>query len=107
MLPAKLAFYLASSEHSCVCFISETLRPAEHAWVASYQIYSGIQLKLETVFFRPVKDNSMYYGKVKPLLLQIEDMSEKIDAAMEPIIEALEKDFKPNPTSSTGSDAKK
>ena len=49
----------------------------------------------------------MYYGKVKPLLLQIEDMSDKIDAAVEPIIEALEKDFKPNPPSSTGSDAKK
>jgi hypothetical protein len=116
MLPAELAFYSASSEHSCVCFISETLKPAEHAWVASYQIYSGIQLKpyslcciqlkLGTVFFRPVEDNSMCYGKVKPLLLQIEDVSDKIDAAVEPVIEALEKDFKPNPTSSTGPDAK-
>uniref|UniRef100_K3ZX53 Uncharacterized protein n=1 Tax=Setaria italica TaxID=4555 RepID=K3ZX53_SETIT len=38
---------------------------------------------------------------------KIEEVSDKIDAAVEPVIEALEKDFKPNPTSSTGSDAQK
>jgi len=39
--------------------------------------------------------------------MQIEEVSEKIDAAVEPVIEELEKDFKPNPKSSTGSDAQK
>lgn len=39
--------------------------------------------------------------------MQIEEVSEKIDDAVEPVIEELEKDFKPNPTSSTESDAQK
>ncbi|CAN6196264.1 unnamed protein product [Urochloa humidicola] len=37
----------------------------------------------------------------------IKKVSDKIDAAVEPVIEALEKDFKSKPTSSTGSDAQK
>ena len=39
--------------------------------------------------------------------MQIEEVSEEIDAAVEPVIEELEKDFKPNTQSSTGSDAQK
>jgi hypothetical protein len=39
--------------------------------------------------------------------MQVEEVSEKIDATVEPVIEELEKDLIPNPRSSSGSDAQK
>jgi hypothetical protein len=38
--------------------------------------------------------------------MQVEELSDKIDDTVEPVIEELE-DFKPNPTSSSGSGAQK
>ncbi|XP_062194536.1 uncharacterized protein LOC133897735 [Phragmites australis] len=45
--------------------------------------------------------------KVEAVIKKIEDLSDRIDAAVEPVIEELEKDFKPDPTSTGGSDAQK
>jgi len=63
------------------------------------------KVAVEIEYIAEVVDTDAH--KVEAVIKKIEDMSDKIDAAVEPIIEALEKDFKPNPTSSTGSDAKK
>jgi hypothetical protein len=52
-----------------------------------------------------MKENKSLLMPLPPM--QIEEVSEKIDAAVEPVIDELEKDFKPNTKSSTGSDAQK
>uniref|UniRef100_A0A453L0Z3 Uncharacterized protein n=3 Tax=Aegilops tauschii subsp. strangulata TaxID=200361 RepID=A0A453L0Z3_AEGTS len=41
------------------------------------------------------------------MIKKIEALSDKIDAAVEPVIENLEEEFKPNPASHAGSDAQK
>uniref|UniRef100_A0ACD5YFC1 Uncharacterized protein n=1 Tax=Avena sativa TaxID=4498 RepID=A0ACD5YFC1_AVESA len=45
--------------------------------------------------------------KVEVIIRKIEMISDQIDAAVEPVIEQLEKEFKPSPASDVGSDAQK
>lgn len=91
------------------------------------QVYRGICIAASEVdkllFFKNAKDGSMstnpsslgYMKESKSLLMpllteslmQVEEVSEKIDATVEPVIEELEKDLIPNPRSSSGSDAQK
>lgn len=60
------------------------------------------KVAVEIEYIAEVVDKDAH--KVDAVIDKIEEVSEKIDAAVEPVIEELEKDFKPNPKSSTGSD---
>ncbi|XP_066394481.1 uncharacterized protein [Miscanthus floridulus] len=63
------------------------------------------KVAVEIEYIAEVVDKDAH--KVEAVIDKIEEVSEKIDAAVEPVIEELEKDFKPNPKSSTGPDAQK
>ncbi|KAL6656172.1 hypothetical protein ACP70R_006998 [Stipagrostis hirtigluma subsp. patula] len=63
------------------------------------------KVAMEVEYIAEVVDMDAH--KVEAIIKKIEKLSDQIDAAVEPVIEELEKDFKPNPTSSNGSDAQK
>ncbi|TVU09904.1 hypothetical protein EJB05_43403 [Eragrostis curvula] len=60
------------------------------------------KVAVEIEYIAEVVDKDAH--KVEDVIKKIEELSDKVDAAVEPVIEELEKDFKPNPTSSSGSE---
>lgn len=59
------------------------------------------KVSVEIEYIAEVVDKDAH--KLEAIIEKIEEVSDKIDDAVEPVIEELEKDFKPNPTSSTAS----
>ncbi|XP_062200049.1 uncharacterized protein LOC133902467 isoform X4 [Phragmites australis] len=63
------------------------------------------KVAVEVEYIAEVVDKDAH--KVEAVINKIEALSDQIDAAVEPVIEELENDFKPNTTSSSGSDGQK
>ncbi|XP_062200046.1 uncharacterized protein LOC133902467 isoform X1 [Phragmites australis] len=115
--------FLATCCDDCIAMSSEALDNAEtaeevveHIAEVTEKLAANVanslpedgtpqKVAVEVEYIAEVVDKDAH--KVEAVINKIEALSDQIDAAVEPVIEELENDFKPNTTSSSGSDGQK